>query len=187
MKASEIKRGMVVQIDTQSVVIKEVQVQTASSRSGNTLYKIRGRDVASKQKIEKSFKGEEILQTVDFERRPIQFLFQDPDGVTFMDQETYEQYALAHTSVEEEALYLVDNLEGIHALVVDGRILGIELPSTVVMNVITTAPSLKGASASARTKPATLTTGLVVQVPEYISPGEIVKINTETGLFMSRA
>lgn len=178
---------MVVQIDNHCVVIKEVQVQTASSRSGNTLYKIRGRDVASKQKFEKSFKGEEVLHTVDFERHPVQFLFQDPDGVTFMDQESYEQYALGHAAVEEEALYLVDILEGIHALGVDGRILAIELPASVVMNVVTTAPSLKGASASARTKPATLTTGLVVQVPEYISPGETIKINTETGLFMSRA
>lgn len=187
MKASELKRGLVIQVDGRPVLIKEVQVQTASSRSGNTLYKIRGRDVATKQKFDKSFKGDEVLQEVDFERRLVQFLFQDADGYTFMDQETYEHHTLAPPSVEDEAPYLVDGLEDINALTVDDAVLGIELPPTIVMEVTETAPGMKAASASARTKPATLSSGLVVQVPEYITAGEKVKVNTETGEFMSRA
>lgn len=187
MKASELKKGHVIHVDGRSIYIKEMQVQTASSRSGNTLYKARGQDVASKQKFERSFKGDEVLQTVEFERRPVQFLFADADGCTFMDSETYEQYTLGADALEEERPYLVDGLEGIYALIADGVLLGIELPATVVLEVVDTSPAMKGASASARNKPATLNTGLVVQVPEYLAAGERIKVNTITGEFVSRA
>lgn len=187
MKASELKKGHVIQADGRSIYIKEVQVQTASSRSGNTLYKVRGQDVASKQKFERSFKGDDSLQPVEFERRPVQFLFSDADGCTFMDAETYEQYTLGNDALEEERPYLVDGLEGIYALIADGVLLGIELPATVVLEVTETSPAMKGATASARNKPATLNTGLVVQVPEYLASGERIKVNTITGEFISRA
>jgi elongation factor P len=72
-------------------------------------------------------------------------------------------------------------------MMVEGRLLGIELPATVTLEITETAPAIKGASASARTKPATLSTGLVVQVPEYLPPGEVIKVNTLTGEFISRA
>jgi len=78
-------------------------------------------------------------------------------------------------------------MEGLLALVVDGALLGIELPATMSFEIVDCAPGIKGASASARTKPATLSTGLVVQVPEYLEPGEVIKVNTDTGEYMSRA
>ncbi len=186
MKASELRKGVVLQMDGRNVIVRDVQVQTASSRSGNTLYKVRGRDAVSKQKFESSFKGDEVVQTVEFERRPVQFLYRDNDGCTFMDRESYEQYTFDTEALEEELLYLTESLEGTYALVVDGAPLGIELPATVVLEITETAPAMKAASASARSKPATLTTGLVVQVPEYLAPGEQIKINTLTGEFMSR-
>lgn len=187
MKASELKKGMAIQVDARKVMVREVQVQTASSRSGNTLYKVRGRDLVSKQKWEAAFKGDEPVQTADFERRPVQFLYQDAEGCTFMDAETYEQYTLDRDALEEERSYLSEGIEGVFALLVDGAVLGIELPATVVLEIADTAPAMKAASASARTKPATLSTGLVVQVPEYLQPGEAIKINTATGEFTSRA
>lgn len=187
MKASELKKGVVIQAEGRNVIVKEVQVQTASSRSGNTLYKVRGRDIVSKQKFEKSFKGDETVQTVEFERRPVQFIYKDTDGCTFMDKETYEQYSLDNDALEEESLYLSDGLEGIYAMVADGQVLGIELPATVVLEITDCAPAMKAASASARSKPATLSTGLVIQVPEYLTPGERIKVNTLTGEFVSRA
>lgn len=187
MKASELKRGLVLQIDGRNIFIKDVQVQTASSRSGNTLYKTRGFDVVSRQKFERAFKGDEVVDTVDFERRGVQFLYRDNDGCTFMDKDSYEQYTLNNQSMEEDLPYLSEGLEGIFALVADGNVLGIELPATVVLAIAECVPAMKAASASARTKPATLSTGLVVQVPEYLTPGEHIKINTLTGEFMSRA
>jgi elongation factor P len=187
MKASELRRGTVIDLDGRKIIIKQLEVQSPSSRSGSTLYKVRGHDIVSKQKFEARYKGDENLQSVDFGRRPVQYLFRDGEGCTFMDKETYEQHTLPVDALEEELQYLDENLDGILAMVADDVILGIELPATVNLEIVDTAPGMKTASSSARTKPATLTTGLVVQVPEYLTPGEIIKVNTVTGEFMSRA
>lgn len=187
MKASELKKGMVFQVDGRNVMVREIQVQSPSSRSGSTLYKVKGRDVVSRQKYESAFKGEEMLQDVDLERRAAQFLYADADSCTFMDIETYEQYVYDLEAVEDERPYLIDGLEGIYALIVDEAPLAIELPASVVLEITDCAPGMKGATAVARNKPATLSTGLVVQVPEYMTVGEQIKVNTLTGEFISRA
>ena len=187
MKASEIKKGSVIEVDGAVVLITELQVQTASSRSGNTLYKVRGRNVLTRQKFQGSFKGDDQVQTVELERRPVQFLYRDCEGCTFMDRETFEQHTFDLEALESELPYLTEGLEGIFALVVDGAAVGIELPATVILEVVECAPAMKAASASARNKPATLSTGLVVVVPEYLAQGERIKVNTVTGEFMSRA
>jgi len=187
MKANEIKKGAVIEVDGQKVVIKQVTVQSPSSRSGSTLYKVKGQNVVNRQKFERSFKGDEVVGEVDFVRRPVQLLFRDTDGCTFMDSESYEQFVIADAMIEEELPYISEGLEGMTALIADGELLGIDLPATVSLEITECSPGIKGASAAARTKPATLSTGLVVQVPEYLSPGEVIKVNTETGEYMSRA
>lgn len=187
MKANELKKGVVFQVDGQNILVKHVQVQSPSSRSGNTLYKVKGQNVATRQKYERSFKGDEVVGEVDFARRPVQWLYRDGDGCTFMDSESYEQYIVSEELISEELPYITEGLEGIYALIADDVLVGLELPPTVVMAITECSPGIKGASASARTKPATLSTGLVVQVPEYLAPGELVKVNTETGEYMSRA
>ena len=154
---------------------------------GSTLYKVRGVDIVSKQKYENRFKGDDTIQTVDFARRAVQYLYQDADGCTFMDKESFEQYTLGTDVLEEELLYLSDELDGILAMIADGTILGITLPATVVLAITDTAPGMKAASASSRTKPATLSTGLVVQVPEYLGSGELIKVNSSSGEYISRA
>ena len=104
-----------------------------------------------------------------------------------MDRENFEQYMLDTANLQEELLYLTEDLEGIVAMTADDNILGIELPTTVVLEITDTAPGMKAASASSRTKPATLSTGLVVQVPEYLATGEHIKVNTGSGEYVSRA
>ena len=187
MKASEIKRGSVIEVDGNAIFISELHVQTASSRSGNTLYKVKGRNVATRQKFQASFKGDDIVQTVEYERRAVQFLYEDADGFTFMDSENYEQHTFSAEAMEAERPYLADGLEGISVLLVDGQPVGIDLPASVVQEIVECAPAMKAASASARNKPATTNTGLIVQVPEYLVVGEHIRINTITGEFMSRA
>jgi elongation factor P len=186
MKASELKKGLVLDIEGRNILIKSLDVQSPSSRSGSTLYKVRGLDLVTRQKYENRFKGDENVQTVDFGRRSVQFLFQDSDSCTFMDKENFEQYMLNTADLQEELQYLTEDLEGILAMTADDSILGIELPATVVLEITDTAPGMKAASASSRTKPATLSTGLVVQVPEYLTPGEHIKVNTGTGEYISR-
>ena len=187
MKASELKKGTVIQVNGRNVLIRQLEVQSPSSRSGSTLYKVRGQDLVTRQKYENRFKGDEVLPTVEFERRQVQFLHVDSDGCTFMDIESYEQYSLEKGLLEEEQRYLSDGLEGITALIADHAMLGIELPATVSMEIVDTAPAMKAASSSARTKPATLSSGLIVQVPEYLTAGEVIKVNTASGEFVSRA
>lgn len=186
MKANDLKKGMAIRVDKQTIVIKQVTVQSPSSRSGNTLYKTRGQNVVTRQKFERSFKSDEAVEAVDFSRRPVQLLFRDTEACTFMDSESFEQFVLPVEMIQDELLYITDGLNGIQGMVADEVVLGIEIPPTVTLEVIECAPVIKGASASARTKPATLATGLVVQVPEYMAQGDMIKVNTETGTFMSR-
>jgi elongation factor P len=187
MKANEIKKGLVIEQDNKKILIKNVVVQSPSSRSGSTLYKVTGSDIGNGQKFERRYKGDEVITPVEVSRRTVQLLFHDTESFTFMDSENYEQFILATDSLKDEALFLYDGLENISALISEGELLGIELPVTMSFEISECAPGMKAASSSARTKPATLTTGLVVQVPEYLTPGELIKINTETREFISRA
>jgi elongation factor P len=104
-----------------------------------------------------------------------------------MDTEDYSQYSLNAEAIEEQSCYMTEDLEGMIALLVDGQIVGVEIPQTVELDITETAPGLKAASASARTKPALLSTGLEIQVPEYLESGERIKVNTTNGKFVSRA
>lgn len=186
MKANELKRGALIIENGQNIVVKQVQVQASSSRSGSTLYKVRGKNVVTHQKFEKSYKGDDVVTPVEILRRSVQLSYRDSDGCTFMDNESYEQYTVPEDAIEEELPYMSDGLEGLTAIISEGVLLGIELPVSVVLEIADCAPNMKAASSSARTKPATLNTGLIVQVPEYLAPGESIKVNTETGEFMSR-
>ncbi len=187
MKANEIKKGQVFILDNKNILIKKIFVQSPSSRSGSTLYKISGKDIRSGQKFERSFKGDENITGIDVARRTVQLLYRDGDGYTFMDTENYEQFTLSDAAVADESPFLNDGMEDITALISEGELLGIELPNTIIMEITDCAPGMKSASSSARTKPATMPTGLIIQVPEYLTLGETIKINTETREFISRA
>src|SRR5690606_35364532 len=113
------------------------------SRSGNTLYKVEYRNVVTKQKFEQTYRGEDLVQEVEFTRRPIQLLYQESASCTFMDKESYEQYTFDNEAIEAELPYLVDGLDGIYALVANETLLGIELPATVEMDIVECAPGIK--------------------------------------------
>jgi elongation factor P len=186
-KASELKKGDVVEYKGAPHIIKQIVVKNPSSRGAATLYKIRLNHAQTGQKVDESFKGDDQLPDTDFERRKMQYSYMDGDGYVFMDDEDYSQYTLNGEDLTEESQYIYDGMESVVGLMLDGHLIAIDLPKSVVMTVVETAPGLKGASASARNKPATLSTGLVVQVPEYLEAGESVKVSTEDGRFISRA
>ncbi|NOQ88065.1 MAG: elongation factor P-like protein YeiP [Gammaproteobacteria bacterium] len=187
MKANEIKKGLVINQDNKNILIKKVFVQSPSSRTGSTLYKVTGSDISSGQKFERRYKGDEVIKPIEVSRRAVQLLFHDADSYTFMDSENYDQFILANDAVEDETDFLYDGLKGISALISEDELLGIELPVIMSLEITECAPGMKAASSSARSKPATLATGLVVQVPEHLTPGEVIKVNTETREFISRA
>lgn len=186
-KASDLKRGNVVEINGAPYVVKTVESRSPSSRGAQTIYKIRFNNAQTGQKLDESCKADDMFTELDLMKRQAQFLYKDGDMYTFMDIEDYSQYTLGQSELEDDLGYLVDGLEGIHVLIVDERVLGIELPQTVSLEIKETAPALKGATAAGRTKSAILVTGLEVQVPEYIESGEVIKINTDGNKFMSRA
>ena len=186
-KACNLQKGHVISINGQPYQVKTIEVHTPSARGANTLYKVRFSNVATGQKLDETYKGNDLLEEVDLDRRPASFLYQDQSLYTFMDAENYEQYTLSEDFLEGQTQWLTDGLEGITVLLLNGNPLCIELPAAMDLEIVDTAPALKGASATNRTKPATLANGCVVQVPEYLANGEIIRVNTETGKFMSRA
>ncbi len=185
--ARELKKGQIVEIEGQYYQVRQVESKSPSARGAQTLYKVRFNSVPGGQKLEQTLTGDILLANVDMQRRAVTLLYREGDECTFMDTEDYTQYLVNVSTIEEQLLYIADNIEGLTALLVDSQLLAIDLPSSVVLEIVDTTPGIKGASAAARTKPARLSTGLEVQVPEYLSNGEIIKINTETGKFMSRA
>ena len=123
----------------------------------------------------------------DFERRPIQLLYRDGDAFNFMDKESYDQFSFQIEDLEWESKFIIEDLEGVVSLVYNEEIIGLQLPPTVVLEITETNPAVKGNSATARTKPATLQTGHVIQVPEHVAQGERVSVDTRTGDFLGRA
>lgn len=178
---------MVVEVNGVPHVVKQVEVRNPSSRGASTLYKVRFNNLKTGQKLDESLKGDDVFKEADYVRAKAQFSYIDGDLYVFMNVEDYAQYTLPSEGLEGQIGYLTEGLEGIVALLVDDEVIGIELPSSVVMAITETTPAIKGATASARTKTAKLTTGIEIQVPEYLEQDELVKVNTETGKFMSRA
>ena len=187
MLAKEIKRGNVVNYQDAPCMIESVTVQTPSARGANTLYKFRARNLISKQKVDITLRGGESLDDADFQRRQVSYMYADATHLHFLDQVDYNQHSLSKDDLAEEIQYLTEELEGVQALIYNDECVGIQLPLTVELRVVQCDPGVKGDSATGRTKPATLETGLVVQVPEYLSEGERVKVDTRTGQYLSRA
>ncbi len=185
--AKDFKRRMVVEIDGAPHMIEQIQVQTPSARGAATLYKIKARNLKTKNRVEKSYKGTDSLNESSFERRPVQFLYRDPDGFHFMDAADFNQFSLPTEDLRDQAPYMTENMEGVESLVVDDEVIAIEIPDTVELPIIDTAPGVRGNSATGRTKPATLSTGHSIQVPEHLDSGVTVRVDTRTGEYLGRA
>ena len=184
--AKEIKPGTVVNYNDAPVLIRSVSVQSPSARGAATLYKFRGRNLVSKQKTDLTLKGTESLAPADFERRGVTLMYQDPTHVHLMDAANYNQYSVAVDDVAEEMQYVTEGLEGMLALIYKDECVGLQLPTSVELKITQTDPGVKGNSATGRTKPALLETGLTVQVPEYLSQDEVIKVDTRNGEYLSR-
>ncbi len=185
-KARELKRGMIVEFDGVPHAVKTVECKSPSSRGASTYYKIRYNNLQTGMKRDESHKADDVLKEADCQRTKVQFSYIDGDNYVFMDNQDYSQYSLNKEDIADQIGYITDAMDEITALLMDGNIIGIELPSTVTLEIVETAPRLKGASATNRNKPAILSTGLEVQVPEYLETGETIKVHTGTGEFISR-
>jgi elongation factor P len=138
-------------------------------------------------KLDASFDGDDDLREVDMSRRQATYSYKDGEAFVFLDDEDYTPYMLDAGAIGDLAGYIVDDLTGIYVQLIEDAPVAIQLPQSVAMEVVETPPELKGGTATKRPKPAKLSTGIEIMVPEYIGNGEKVWVNTVTGEFAGRA
>lgn len=186
-KASEIKKNMAVEFNSHTYIIRDIQRSVPQGRAGGSLFRMRMYDVVTGNKIDETFKDSDIVNLADLIRRPAMFSYIDGDEYVLLNSEDYTPYNLHKDSIADEIPFFNESTEGIQVIIVDDQPVALDMPTMVELEVTETDPSIKGASATSRTKPAILSTGLVIQVPEYISTGDKLKINVEEKRFVGRA
>jgi elongation factor P len=139
------------------------------------------------QKLDATFGAEDDLRETEVTRRAVTFSYKEGDAFVFMDSEDYTQYTLDADVVGDASGYIVDGIEGCYVQLIDEAPVALQLPQSVVLEVVETAPEMKGATATKRPKPARLSTGIEILVPEYITNGERITVNTTSGEFAGRA
>ncbi len=186
IKACDLTKNSVVELNGDPHVVEQLRTQSPSARGASTLYKVRFRNVRTRAKLDQTYKGDDPVKETDFDTRQVSFSYREGDRFTFMDLEDYNQFELMADEIEDSVPYLTDGMEGIKALMQGDKVLCIQMPDAVDLRITECAPSMRGASVTARTKAATLETGLTLQVPEYMEQGERVRVDTRTGDFVQR-
>ena len=184
IQATRLKKGMLVKMDQDLFRVLELQHVTPGNLRGFVRVKLR--NIRSGSLADQKLRSEDSIERAILDERQMQYLYQDGDDYYFMDTTTYEQVNITSEALSESVHYLKPEMT-IQVEFYGVEPVGIELPPTVDLKVLDTVPGIKGATASAQVKPATLETGLVVQVPPFVNPGDVVRVNTETGLYLSRA
>lgn len=183
MKANEVSRGQVVRLDGNTWAIVAIQHITPGNK--RAIYQMKLKNLKKGNLIERRFAPRDVLDVAYLESREMQYLYRDAAGFCFMDNETYEQLTLSEETVGETEQFLKLNAN-VKVLFLDGEPQGVELPASVALRVTETEPGVKGDTVSNVLKPATLETGIVVNVPIHIKKGDRVKVDTRTGEFLER-
>jgi elongation factor P len=184
IQATRLKKGMLVKIDQDLFRVLELQHVTPGNLRG--FVRVKFRNIRNGSLSDQKLRSEDTLDRATLEQRDMQYLYKDGDGYCFMDTTSYEQTHITSEALGDSVNYLKPEMT-IEVEFYGEEPVGIELPATVDLEVTDTAPGIKGATASAQVKPATLETGLVVQVPPFVNPGDKVRVSTETGEYLSRA
>lgn len=187
MKASEVKKGNVVEHNNSIYQVRDIERSSPTARGGNVTFRFTLYSIPGGSKLDLSLRADDDLREVDLTRRQATFSYMDGENYVFMDNEDYTQYLLGPDTVGDQAGYIIEGLEGCYVAVIDDQPVALQLPPSVVLEVVDTAPEMKGATATKRPKPAKLNTGIEIQVPEYITTGEKIVVSTVTGEFAGRA
>ena len=182
--ATQIRKGMILEVDGGLFKVHEFTHVTPGK--GQAVMQTRLRNLDTGSLVEKRFRSAESVEVAHQDNRKMQYLYQDGELYTFMDMETYDQVGISTELLGDSLPYLLENME-VTVVYVSERPLSVDLPGTVEMEVIETEPALKGATAAAQTKPAKLETGLVVQVPPFVNQGDRIRVDTNTGEYLTRA
>ena len=183
MKANNLRRGMIVKFEGDLWRVFDVEHQTPGNLRARVQTKLKNlRNGAMK---DYRFRSEDDIEKAHLEQKQMQFLYRDGSDFHFMDTDSYEQIHMTDEALGDAVNYLIAETS-ITVDLYEGNPVGIELPTTVELKILETTPEVKGATASAQRKPATLETGLVVQVPSFVKEGEVIRITTEDGQYLER-
>jgi len=183
VSTAEFRRGLKIELDGHPYNI--VDFQHVKPGKGGAFVRTKLKHLRLGTVVDRTFRSGEKFETVDFEERPMQFLYKD-DQFHFMSLETYDQIGLPPEALGDAAQYLKESME-VDVLYINGSPFAVELPTFAELRVIRTDPGVRGDTAAGGSKPATLETGAVVQVPLFINEGDVLRVDTRTGAYIERA
>ncbi|OIK13796.1 elongation factor P [Bacillus sp. MUM 13] len=184
ISVNDFRTGLTIEVD--NGIWQVIEFQHVKPGKGAAFVRSKLRNLRTGAIQEKTFRAGEKVARAHIENRKMQYLYASGDNHVFMDNETYDQIELPASSIERELKFLKENMD-VHIMTFQSETLGVELPNTVELEVTETEPGIKGDTASGGTKPATLETGLTVQVPFFINQGDKLIINTTESSYVSRA
>ena len=183
VSTAEFRKSLKIEVDGTPYTI--VDFQHVKPGKGGAFVRTKLKNLRNGKVVERTFRSGERLDEADVQDRRMSYLYQDGDGLVFMDSESFDQMSIPLERVGEAKLYLKENLE-VDVLLYKGNAINIELPSFIEAVITKTEPGIKGDTASGSTKPATIETGAVVQVPLFVKEGEKIRVDTRTGEYVER-
>ena len=184
VSTNDLKNGM--SLDLPEGLFSVVEFQHVKPGKGGAFVRTKLKNVRSGAVIERTYRADEKLEQAIIDKRDMQFLYRDGADFVFMDTTTYEQMAASPESLGDAPNYLKEGNEA-NLQMYNGEIVGVELPAAVELAVTETEPGIQGDRVSGARKPATLQTGLVVQVPLFVNTGDVIKVDTRSGEYLTRA
>jgi elongation factor P len=184
VSTNQFRNGMHVELD--GAVWRIVEFQHVKPGKGGAFVRTRLKSLETGAVVDRTFRAGEKFSRIHTEVKSVQFLYDDGAEAHFMDEQTYDQFALSHGEVAEALPFLVPS-SSVQMLAVDGEPAGIQLPASVELTVTETEPAVRGDTVTNVTKPATLETGAVVQVPLFVERGERIKVDPREARYISRA
>jgi len=184
ISTSDIKNGITIKVDEGLFTV--IDFQHVKPGKGGAFVRTKLRNARTGAVIERTYRSDERLEQAIIDKADTQYLYRDGDDYIFMDQSTYDQVQVSSKSLGDAANFLVETGKAM-LISHDGEIIGVELPASVELRITETEPGIQGDRVSGARKPATLETGFVVQVPLFVGPDEVIKVDTRTGEYMTRA
>ena len=184
LQATRMKKGMLIRIGDDLFRVLDLQHVTPGNLRG--FVRVRFRNIRTGSLSDQKLRSEDFVERAVLDERQMQYLYKDGDSYHFMDTESFEQMHMTVEALGDSVNYIVPDAT-IAVEFYGSEPVGIELPVTVDLKVVDTVPGIKGATASNQIKPATTETGLVVNVPPFINPGDVIRVSTESGEYLSRA
>jgi len=181
--SGEMRKGITIELDDK--LYQVVDYQHIKVGRGSATVRLKLRDIRSGHNIDRSFQASEKFARARLDARAMQYLYNDGDAYYFMDQETFEQMPINTSQLGDTLNYLKEGAT-LEVTSYKGELVGVELPITVELEVAETGPGYKGDTATAGNKPAKLETGITIQVPMFINNGDIIKVDTRTGVYLER-